>query len=50
MLKQGSSLTNYNSQRLVDKRRDQSSRPSSPIFVLCDECYWCATLIRPECQ
>ena len=42
MSKQEASLTNYNSQILIDKRHDQSSS-SPPIFVLCDECYWCAT-------
>ena len=39
MSKQEASLTDYNSQIL----RDQSSTLSPPIFVLCDECYWCAT-------
>jgi hypothetical protein len=33
-------LINYNSQSLIDKRHDHSS---PPIFVLCDECYWCTT-------
>jgi hypothetical protein len=42
MSKQGVSLTNYNSQSLVDKIRDQHSS-SPPIFILCDKCYWCAT-------
>ena len=26
-------------------KRDQSLIPSSPIFVLCDFCYWCATFV-----
>jgi len=43
MSKQEASLTNYNSQSLIDKIRDHSSTLSPPIFVLCDECYWCAT-------
>jgi hypothetical protein len=43
MSKQEASLTNYNSQILIDKIHDQSSTLSPPIFVLCDECYWCAT-------
>jgi hypothetical protein len=40
MSKQEASLTNYNSQSLIDKIRDHSS---PPIFVLCDTCYWCAS-------
>jgi hypothetical protein len=44
MSKQGVSLTNYNSQSLVDKIRDQHSS-SPPIFILCDKCYWCATYV-----
>jgi predicted Zn-ribbon and HTH transcriptional regulator len=42
MSKEGTSLINYDSERLIAKTRDRS--PSSlPIFVLCDTCYWCAT-------
>ena len=26
-------------------KRDRSLIPSSPIFVLCDFCYWCATFV-----
>ena len=44
MSKQEASLTNYNSQILIDKKHDQSSS-SPPIFVLCDTCYWCATYV-----
>ena len=41
-------------------RRDQFQLSSSPIFILCDSCYWCATYfdktkvpidnICPECS
>ena len=42
MSKEGTSLINYDSERLIAKTRDRS--PSSlPIFVLCDTCYWYAT-------
>jgi predicted Zn-ribbon and HTH transcriptional regulator len=42
MSKEGTSLINYDSERLIAKTRDRS--PSSlPIFILCDKCYWCAT-------
>jgi predicted Zn-ribbon and HTH transcriptional regulator len=42
MSKEGTSLINYDSERLIAKTRDRS--PSSlPIFVLYDTCYWCAT-------
>ena len=41
MSKEGTSLINYESERLIAKTRDGS--PSSPIFILCDTCYWCAT-------
>jgi len=37
MLK-GNALTNYEPQSLIAKTRDRS-----PIFILCDTCYWCAT-------
>jgi predicted Zn-ribbon and HTH transcriptional regulator len=42
MLKEVNSVTNHDSQTLIAKVRD---RPlvSSPIFILCDRCYWCAT-------
>ena len=43
MLKQESSLTNYNSQSFIHKTHDKSPLTSAPIFVLCDSCYWCAT-------
>jgi hypothetical protein len=36
MSKIGTTLTNYDSQSLIDKK-------SAPIFILCDLCYWCAT-------
>ena len=43
MSKIGTTLTNYDSKSLIDKRREKSSSLSAPIFVLCDSCYWCAT-------
>ena len=41
MLK-GETLTNYEPQSLIAKKRDRSLS-SPPIFILCDTCYWCAT-------
>ena len=41
MLKEKISLINYESQPLIAKTRDRFQ--SSPIFILCDRCYWCAT-------
>jgi hypothetical protein len=45
MSKEGtSSLISYNSPSLIAKMRDRSpSSSSQPIFILCDNCYWCAT-------
>ena len=45
MSKLGVSVRNYDSQGLTDKKHDQQFHPSSstPIFILCDTCYWCAT-------
>jgi hypothetical protein len=47
MSKEGtSSLINYDSQSLIAKMHDHSPSSSSPpIFILCDNCYWCATYI-----
>jgi predicted Zn-ribbon and HTH transcriptional regulator len=42
MLKEEASLINYDSPDLIIKTPDRSSS-SSPIFILCDKCYWCAT-------
>ena len=39
MSKEGTSLTNFDSSSLT--ARSPSSSP--PIFILCDNCYWCAT-------
>jgi hypothetical protein len=52
MSKLGVSVRNYDSQGLTDKKHDRQFHPSSstPIFILCDTCYWCATLIRLEYQ
>jgi hypothetical protein len=41
MLK-GETLTNYEPQILIAKKRDPSVS-SPPLFILCDSCYWCAT-------
>jgi hypothetical protein len=41
MLKEGKSITNYDSQSLITKTHDRSILP--PIFILCDTCHWCAT-------
>ena len=44
MSKTGTTLTNYDSQGLIDSRLDHHSISSlPPIFILCDVCYWCAT-------
>ena len=40
MSKEGISLIN-DSPSLIAKTPDRSS--SSPVFILCDTCYWCAT-------
>jgi hypothetical protein len=40
MSKEGTSLVN-DSPSLIAKTPDRSSL--SPVFVLCDTCYWCAT-------
>jgi hypothetical protein len=42
--KQNSSLTNYDSQSLINNTRNQHSG-YLPIFILCDTCYWCATYV-----
>jgi hypothetical protein len=46
MLKEGKSIDNYESQSLVAKPRDNRFNSTSPTFILCGKCYWCATLIR----
>jgi predicted Zn-ribbon and HTH transcriptional regulator len=46
MLAEVTSATNHDSSRLITKKHDHYTKPSSPssaIFVLCDKCYWCAT-------
>jgi hypothetical protein len=46
MLKERTSLINYDSPSLIAKTPDRSSSPSPPIiFILCDSCYWCATYL-----
>ena len=59
MLKEGKSMTNHDSQSLISKTHDRIQSSSTPIFILCDSCYWCATYfdktripidnICPEC-
>jgi hypothetical protein len=43
MLKEGKS-SNYECQGLITKTRGSITLPQ-PILILCDKCYWCATLI-----
>jgi predicted Zn-ribbon and HTH transcriptional regulator len=44
MSKETTSLINYDSPSLIAKTTHRSSSSSSPpIFILCDNCYWCAT-------
>ena len=42
MVKEGTSLINYDSPSLIAKTPDRLSS-SPPVFILCDKCYWCAT-------
>ena len=42
MLNGGKSVSNYES-RLIAKTSDRPVSSPSPIFILCDRCYWCAT-------
>jgi hypothetical protein len=44
-MKSATSLINHDSQSLIAKTHDDDHiRPStSPVFLLCDRCYWCAT-------
>ncbi|MFL6403064.1 MAG: hypothetical protein ACJ71M_06275 [Nitrososphaeraceae archaeon] len=41
MSKETTSLINYDSSNLIAR----SSSSSPPIFILCDNCYWCATYL-----
>ena len=46
-MKSATSLINYESQSLIANTHDNRIRPSStPVFILCDRCYWCATYLR----
>jgi hypothetical protein len=46
MSKERTSLINYDSPSLFAKVPDRSPASSSPpIFILCDNCYWCATYL-----
>jgi hypothetical protein len=46
-MKSATSLINYESQSLIANTHDNHIRPSStPVFILCDRCYWCATYLR----
>jgi predicted Zn-ribbon and HTH transcriptional regulator len=43
-MKSTTSLINPDFQSLIAKTSDDYTKSSaSPIFVLCDRCYWCAT-------
>jgi len=42
MSKEATSLINYDSSRSIVKTPHRSS---PPIFILCDNCYWCATYL-----
>ena len=38
------SLINHDSQSLIANTCDGHTKPSaSPVFILCNRCYWCAT-------
>ena len=43
MLAETTSATNHDSSSLITRKHDHYTELSSSIFVLCDECYWCAT-------
>ena len=43
MLKERTSLINYDSPSLIAKTPDRLPSSSPTIFILCDSCYWCAT-------
>ena len=45
MLKETTSLINYDSPSLIAKVSDRSASSSPPIFILCDNCYWCVTYL-----
>ena len=36
-------VTNRDSQSLISNTHDHIQLSSPPIFILCDNCYWCAT-------
>jgi predicted Zn-ribbon and HTH transcriptional regulator len=43
-MKSTTSLNNHDSQSLIAKTYNDYTKPSSsPVFILCDRCYWCAT-------
>ena len=45
MLKERTSLINYDSPSLIAKTPDRLPSSSPTIFILCDSCYWCATYL-----
>ena len=45
MSKETTSLINNDSSNYIAKTPNRSSSSSPPIFILCDNCYWCATYL-----
>jgi hypothetical protein len=45
MSKETTSLINHDFSSLGAKTPHSSSSSSPPIFILCDNCYWCATYL-----
>jgi hypothetical protein len=43
LLKEAKSIANYEHQSLAAETRDDQFNSSSPTFILCGKCYWCAT-------
>ena len=43
-MKSTTSLINHDFQSLSAETREDHTKPSTtPVFLLCDRCYWCAT-------
>lgn len=43
MSKEETSIINFEPRSLIAKTPDYRFSSSTPTFILCDECYWCAT-------